>query len=231
MTWAVLTTEDVLNQFTVAEASAIRSLQGSGSGSGQPFENIDAKVIHVIDEVRGYIAAGGYALDETSDPRTIPLSLFEDAISIVRWRYLISVPRFQQLQTEERRLAFEEAIKKLLLIAQQKFNIVPPTPSTLFTEGMWNSENKIIMRSHPIPRPGAQFMPQTNTYANPSAPNDATNTLTSGSLVIDTTYRIVLYVIGDDFTNVGGSNITGAVFVATGTTPTVWTNGSQLQAL
>ena len=231
MTWEVLTTEDVLNQFTVAEASAIRSTMGSGSGSGLPFVNIDDKVIRVVDEVRGYISAGGYALDETSDPRTIPLSLFEDAIAIVRWRLLITLPAFKQLQTEERKQAFEAAIVKLLLIAQQKFALDPPTPSTLSSTGLWNSENKILMRSHPIPRPGTQFQPQTNTYANPNAPLDSSLTQTSGSLVVDTTYQIVLYVSGDDFTNVGGTNSTGVVFVATGTTPTVWSNGSQLQSL
>ena len=175
MTWEVLTTEDVLNQFTVAEASAIRSTMGSGSGSGLPFVNIDDKVVRVVDEVRGYIAAGGYELDDTSDPRTIPLSLFEDAISIVRWRLLITLPAFLQLQSEGRKLAYEEALKKLLLIAQQKFALDPPTPSPLPTAGLWNSENKILMRSHPIPRPGAQFTPQTNTYANPNAPEDTTN--------------------------------------------------------
>jgi len=229
MTWEVLTSEDVLAQFTIAEASAVRSLQGSGSGSGQPFENIDAKVIRVIDEVRGYITAGGYALDTTSDPRTIPISLFEDAIAIVRWRILIALPSFRQLQTEERKQAFEDALKKLDLIRQQKFVIDPPTPSTLSGFGLWNSENKIIMRTHPVPRPGDQFLPQINTYSNPNAPADTSTTLNSGLLVIGTTYRIVLYVTGDDFTNVGGTNSTGIVFVATGTTPTVWTNGSQLQ--
>jgi len=231
MSWEVLTTEDVLAQFTLAEASAIRSVQGSGSGSGLPFLNIDEKVSFVTDEIRGYIFAGGYALDETSDPRTIPIELFEDAITIARWRLLISLPGFAQLQTEQRRQAFEDSLKKLVAISQQKFAIDPPVPSTLPTAGMWNSENKLLMRSHPIPRPGAQFTPQINTYANPIAPEDATNTQTSGTLSIDTTYRIVLYVTGDDFTNVGGSNITGAVFVATGTTPMIWTNGSQLQSL
>ena len=171
--WEVLTSEDVLAQFTIAEAASIRSLQGSGSGSGQPFLNIDMKVVAVTDEVRGYIFAGGYTVD--GDPRTIPISLFEDAIAIVRWRLLIAVPGFKQLQTEERKLAYEDAIRKLLLISQQKFAIDPPIPSTLPTTGLWNSENKILMRSHPVPRPGAQFTPQTNTYANPDAPEDTTN--------------------------------------------------------
>jgi hypothetical protein len=172
MSWEQLTTEDVLNQFTISEAAAIRQAQGSGTGSGFPFSNIDTKVGFVIDEVRGYIAAGGYTLDVIDN--TIPLSLFEDAIAIVRWRLLIALPSLRQLQTEERKLAFDEALKKLNLIASQKFGVEPPTtdPNPRFN---WNSENKLIMRAHPIPRPGTQWTPPDNTYANPDAPLDTGN--------------------------------------------------------
>jgi len=52
---------------------------------------------------------------------------------------------------------------------------------------------------------------------------------TSGVLVAGTPYRIHTFVAGDSFTNVGaGSNATGVDFVATGTTPTTWTNSSVL---
>jgi len=52
---------------------------------------------------------------------------------------------------------------------------------------------------------------------------------TSGSLVVGTTYLIDTYVPGDDFTNVGAStNANNVRFIATGTTPAVWTNSSQL---
>jgi hypothetical protein len=55
--------------------------------------------------------------------------------------------------------------------------------------------------------------------------------LTSGLLVVGTEYKILSYVSSDDFTNVGAaSNATDVVFTATGTTPTTWTNSSQLQA-
>lgn len=51
--------------------------------------------------------------------------------------------------------------------------------------------------------------------------------LTSGSLVVGQRYIINSYQSADDFTNVGASsNATGIEFVATGTTPTTWTNSS-----
>jgi len=171
MSWEVLTTEYVLSEFTLAEAGAIRSLQGSGSGSGIPFGNIDVIVATVIDEVRGYIIAGGYEVDPVLDT-TIPTALFNDAIAIARWRLLIATPSFKQLQTDERQQAHKDALAKLSLVAQQKFVIEPPTADTNPRTGNWNAENKLIMRTHPIPTPATQWTPQTDTYANPDAPAD-----------------------------------------------------------
>jgi len=55
--------------------------------------------------------------------------------------------------------------------------------------------------------------------------------LTSGTLTIGKAYIIDTYVSGDDFTNVGGTNVTGNEFIATGTTPTTWTNSSSLRQI
>jgi hypothetical protein len=54
--------------------------------------------------------------------------------------------------------------------------------------------------------------------------------LTSGTLIIGKHYTIDTFEAGDDFTNVGAaSNASGVSFVATGTTPTTWANGSSLR--
>jgi len=55
--------------------------------------------------------------------------------------------------------------------------------------------------------------------------------LTSGTLTVGKTYIIDDWITADDFTNVGGSNVDGTVFVATGTTPTTWTNSSSLRQI
>ena len=58
---------------------------------------------------------------------------------------------------------------------------------------------------------------------------DNPESTTSGTLDIGRTYEITSYQEGDDFTNVGApSNNTGIKFVATGGTPSVWTNSSEL---
>ena len=51
--------------------------------------------------------------------------------------------------------------------------------------------------------------------------------VTSGTVTSAKKYKIIEYEAGDDFTGIGGTNVTGNQFVATGTTPT-WTNGSRL---
>ena len=53
--------------------------------------------------------------------------------------------------------------------------------------------------------------------------------LTSGTLTVGQKYLIINYVADDDFTNVGGSNVTGNEFTATGTTPTHWAHSSRLR--
>lgn len=56
--------------------------------------------------------------------------------------------------------------------------------------------------------------------------------LTSGALTTGKKYRIKTFVSGDSFTNVGAaSNASGVEFIATGTTPTTWTNSSALLLL
>ena len=52
--------------------------------------------------------------------------------------------------------------------------------------------------------------------------------VTSGTLTSAKKYKIIEYKSGDDFTNIGGTNVTGNQFTTTGTTPTTWTNGSRL---
>ena len=56
----------------------------------------------------------------------------------------------------------------------------------------------------------------------------STRTQTIGALVIGQKYYISDYNAGDIFTNVGGANVTGTIFTATGTTPTTYSNGSTL---
>jgi len=57
-------------------------------------------------------------------------------------------------------------------------------------------------------------------------------TATSGTLTVGKRYRLKDLITGDDFTNVGAaSNADGVEFVATGTTPTTWSNFSVVESI
>jgi hypothetical protein len=164
MAWSAPLLADVLSEFNPTEQAAFQSLQGG-------VNNITAILARVVAEIRDYIRSGGYDLDE--DTTTIPLGLYNDAIDLTRWRLLTSAPKLKALQTEERQQACEQAEKKLALIAQQKYAPEPPTAGVEDRGGAWNSENKLIMRTHPVPPPSRQFGPPwPGQYANPDAPAD-----------------------------------------------------------
>ncbi len=55
-------------------------------------------------------------------------------------------------------------------------------------------------------------------------------TASSGTLLNGKRYQIVSYATGDNFLNVGAAtNASGTVFIADGTTPTTWSNGSTVK--
>jgi len=172
MAWQTPTVDEVLGEFTPTELASITQLMGHA-----PLDyttKLSLILSRVIAEIRDYIRSGDYDLDE--DETTLPVALFPDAISISRWRFLVSVPDFRQLQTEERKGLYQDSITKLTAIAKGQFSVEPPVPLETVPGAVgWNSENKVLMRTHPVPRPGTQFQTQTNTYANPNAPEDTGN--------------------------------------------------------
>jgi hypothetical protein len=165
MSWQTITIADVTKQFTTDEIASIATQQGTGSG---PINNIDGVLAAVVAEVRDYIRSGGFALDD--DESTIPRGLFNDAIAICRWRLAVSLPKQSEMQSAVREKAFDAAMEKLTKISEQDFAVEPPQPDTIARAGLWNSENKIIMRTHPVVRPS--WPAGVTPYANPDAPDD-----------------------------------------------------------
>ena len=90
---------------------------------------------------------------------------------------------------------------------------------TLYRTRFWN---KTLSQAEVTASYENATVPFSDQYSSTASPLIA-GTLTSGKL-----YRINAYVSGDDFTNLGGTNVTGNEFVTTGTTPTTWSNGSSL---
>jgi len=164
-TWTAPSANDVLNEFTPVETAALQKMQGGTS-------NLAAIFARVVAEVRDSIRSGGYLLDAES-ASTLPLGLHNDAILIARWRWLISIPTAKALQTKEREDAANKALEKLGKIANQKFAVESPTaPAGASSAGRWNSENKLVMRTHPVPRPASQFPAKDDAYASPDTQDE-----------------------------------------------------------
>lgn len=162
MTWIAPNAADVLSELTPAEGLKYQNLLGGAS----PGEKITPILDRVVAEIRGYIISGSFAVD--ADTSLIPPSLVSDAVAIARWRYLTSVPDLQAVQSDARKAAFDAAMAKLMMIAKGELYVEPPVDpppgSTQF--GSWNSENKLIMRTHPVPSPTSQVGQTDTGYAN-----------------------------------------------------------------
>jgi hypothetical protein len=67
-------------------------------------------------------------------------------------------------------------------------------------------------------------------FYSPALSATLSTSSTSGALVVGTSYNITTYASDDDFSNVGGTNVAGTTFTATGTTPTHWAHASSLRS-
>ena len=171
MPWHTVTVDDVMTEFTPQEQAALQAIQGAA-------DQLPIILQRVVSVVRGRIRAGGYALGAEG---TTPDELDGDVVALARWRWLSAFPQLQRLQTTSRQQAHDAALAHLDRITRQQLAVPPPgetprPPAPLFSNpksGQWNSENKLIERTHPVPEPSTQFQQTTGRpYANPNAPPD-----------------------------------------------------------
>jgi len=98
---------------------------------------------------------------------------------------------------------------------------------TSLGSGNWKCTGYLRADGLPLAQPAAPYLKYVALLNQ--AGGDDPQSATSGALVVGVSYQIAVYNAGDDFTNVGAaSNATGVKFVATGTTPTTWSNSSEL---
>jgi hypothetical protein len=171
MAWKTVTVEDVLGELTVQEQAALKGIEGAR-------DQLPLILARVVNAARGAIRAGAYPLGEEG---TTPDQLDLDIIAMARWRWLTAFPQLQRLQTRDRRDAHDEGLARLDRIARQKIAIEPPPKPARSARaklpspksGQWNSENKLLNRTHPVPTPEAQWPVPEGTlppWANPEMP-------------------------------------------------------------
>ena len=166
MSWPTApSSTDVLSEMTASEAALITRLQAG-------TDNLPVICARVLGEFYDAIMASGSDLDTAG---TLPLGLHSDFIALARWRFLVTLPDSSKtIQTDKREKAANQAMEKLKLIVKQEWAVqAPGAPVPANSRfGNWNSDNKIVGRTQPVPRPGVQFAPPTEEYANPTAPAD-----------------------------------------------------------
>jgi len=108
MSWSILSTQDVLNEFTAAEQAQLQNIQG---GTNELAAILDK----TVKRVRSMIKAGGNMLDQSGI--TIPDQLAEETIAMARWHWLTSFPALKSLKTPDREKANADALVYLKEIA------------------------------------------------------------------------------------------------------------------
>lgn len=143
MSWTTIHHDEVLQEFTPQEQLSINAVQGANIQLGKILGR-------VVNAWRGAISLN-QALGAFN---TIPADVREDVIAETRWRWLISLPQLKALQTKERQGLYEDALAHLKEIrGGQQVESSSDTPGVNPPTGTWNSENRLNMRTHPVPRP------------------------------------------------------------------------------
>jgi hypothetical protein len=107
MSWITLDADAVLEQFNATERAAVEGVQESENG-------LPGLISSVTKQVRGYVARRNpVASDETQ----LPDELKADAIAIIRYRFLNSLPGLEDLITKGREKEYSDALVTLRAVA------------------------------------------------------------------------------------------------------------------
>jgi hypothetical protein len=142
--------------------------QTSSTGGSDP---VAEEIANAVARVRRAVASGN-PLD--SDPAKVPASLRGVAVRMALYALM---ERIRVPLSDDQRETRKSDHSDLLRIADRRVLVEAPdspmeTSTVPMNVGCWNSENKIIPRTHPLPRPGQQRPAASGKYANPEGPED-----------------------------------------------------------
>lgn len=140
MSWNIITTDQVKTRLAGAELTALQSA-ALANGQADPLPEI---ITQVVDEVRGYIVAGGFSLETGT---TVPSKLVGATLDIIRYRLVTRLPA-RGLLTDERKEEYKNALELLKRVADGGFSVEEPTtPSTESSgrTGSWGSETALAI--------------------------------------------------------------------------------------
>lgn len=163
MPWRPISTKDC--KFTPSELARLNNIQGYADGLAKRLQDVVGEFIGAMNAVQYPTRADG----------TVPDQLRGHILARTAVLFLEDFPELKIMMTDARKKAGETAEEKLSEVAQRKFGAIE-SPSAVAPVGAgWNSENRLILRTHPVPPPAQQFPPgdpNQEPYANPAAPGD-----------------------------------------------------------
>lgn len=164
------------DQWIVPEAGDIKAA-GYGSIIDAARTRSTGGVDPVVDAIKGVTAQvrtavrQGNTLD--ANPAKIPHSLKPLAVRMVLYTLMRRIGL--ELNQDQRDEAGRDE-KHLAQLMQRKLQVEaaddPDATAGPVNPGCWNAENKLVMRTHPVPTPGRQFTTSAGQYANPEGPED-----------------------------------------------------------
>jgi hypothetical protein len=162
---------------TIADTDALpaSSAERQNVAAVKGVDDLAACVARAVDAFRAAIASRGHPLDADG---TVPQGYAAPVLNLALWWFVSQgVPKNEGLQTAARAGAAQAAealLDELRLgrtVPELPAGYTPVAPRT----GSWNSENKLLPRTHPTPPPNTQWQNTDNTqrpYANPEGPQD-----------------------------------------------------------
>jgi hypothetical protein len=173
MPWRPITATLDEAGFTPSEQIVLRSIQNSNTGLATCATNAVRMFV-------GGMSAAGYPVNQDG---TVPDQLRPHIINYYVWDWLRKFPQLKSMQTDMRKQAYADAQRIYEKIVNREYGALESPFGTDTTTGNWNSEQKLIMRTHPVPSPQQQFQQSilgSPMYANPNAPSDAVPTNSPG---------------------------------------------------
>lgn len=163
MRWIPITIDDLK---TAGHGFIVDRATTTATGSVDPASE---EIANAVARVRRAVAAAN-TLDV--NPTKVPKSLKGVTVRLALYALM---ERIRMPLSDDQRETRKADYSDLLRIADRKVRLEEPddpdTEATPPNRGTWNSENKILPRAHPIPRPGRQNA-VPGRYANPDGPED-----------------------------------------------------------
>ena len=137
MNWFLLTPESLQSKVNGPELGALRAAAVRG-GQPDPLQEI---LTEVVQEVRGHVAAGGFALGPAG---FIPENLLGAVLALIRYRLYTRLPGARSI-TDARWHDNEDALMLLRQVARGHFQITenaPPGPLVTPRKGWFSREEQ-----------------------------------------------------------------------------------------